>query len=65
MDIIFNIDKNIILYMNQTIPNYPIIKNIFSFKTHLDDSGLILLALGIFLILGKSTRQNGIIKLSS
>lgn len=65
MDIIFNIDKNIILYMNQTIPNYPIIKNIFSFITHLGDSGFIWIALGIFLILKKSTRKNGIIMLIS
>lgn len=61
MDIIFNVDKNIILYMNETIPNYPIIKNIFSFITHLGDAGFIWIALCIFLTLKKSTRKNGII----
>nr|WP_317358054.1 phosphatase PAP2 family protein [uncultured Tyzzerella sp.] len=65
MDTIFNFDKSVILYMNDTISNYPIIKDMFSFITHLGDAGLIWIAFGIFLIIKKSTRKNGIIMLFS
>ncbi len=63
MDAIFNIDKNLILYFNEVIPNYPILKNILAFITHLGDIGFIWIALGIFLTIKKSTRLNGIIML--
>lgn len=65
MDIIFNIDKNIILNINKIIPNYPIIQYVFSFITHLADMGLIWIVIGILLLFKKSTRKNGIIMLIS
>lgn len=65
MDILFNIDKNIILNINEFIPNYPIIQNILSFITHLGDAGFIWIVFGIILTLKKSTRKNGIIMLIS
>ncbi|WP_317367043.1 phosphatase PAP2 family protein [uncultured Tyzzerella sp.] len=65
MDIIFNIDKNIILNINEIMPNYPILTSIFSFITHLGDAGFIWIIIGIILILKKNTRKNGIIMLVS
>lgn len=63
MDIILNIDRNIILYINEILPNYPFIQKIFSIITQLGDSGVIWIVLGIFLLLNKNTKKTGILML--
>ncbi len=65
MDIIFNIDKNIILNINELILTHPFIQSVFSFITHLGDAGLIWIIIGVFLTLNKSTRKHGVIMLTS
>ena len=57
MDIILNIDRNIILYINEILPNFPIIQKIFSTITQLGDSGIIWIIIGIFLLLNKKTKK--------
>ncbi len=63
MDIILNIDRNIILYINEILPNFPIIQKIFSTITQLGDSGIIWIIIGIFLLLNKKTKKTGILML--
>ena len=65
MDIIFNIDKNIILWLNKIFFDNVLAIKFFSFITHLADGGAIWIAITIVLILKKYTRKNGIIMLVS
>ncbi len=65
MDIIFNIDNNIILFINKIFDNNTLVINFFSFITHLADGGAIWVIVSIALILKKYTRKNGIFMLSS
>lgn len=65
MNKIYNMDKNIILNINEFMKSNNILKNIFSFITHLADAGFIWIIIGILLISNKSTKKNGIIMLIS
>lgn len=65
MDTILSFDKNIILYMYETVPNFPLVQKFFSIITHLGDSGIIWIIIGIFLFLKKKSRKNGLLLLAS
>lgn len=63
MDTILNIDKNIILAINDTLNPNDFLVNFFSFITHLSDGGAIWIAIGLCLLLKKQTRQGGVLLL--
>lgn len=65
MNTILNIDKNIILSINDALSSNDFLVKFFTFITHLSDGGAIWIAIGIYLILKKQTRQGGILLLST
>lgn len=65
MDTILNLDKDIILNINNFMQNQIILQKIFAFITNLGNGGAIWIVTGIGLILNKKTRRCGIVVLAS
>lgn len=63
MNTILNIDKNIILAINDNLNTNDFLVKIFTFITHLSDGGAIWIAIGLYLLCRKQTRQGGVLLL--